>query len=1376
MAGRGPLGPASASRNESPLLDLNESQPVYGSGSRPPVDDDTLQKQYDIDHPEDAPSRPSISYDEFVGGGAAPSAAGPSGAHLGPAAAASRPHLDPQNRSYSQTSGLNNYQRYSDYNDDDDDRSMQGYYNQGGSESPNPATTGGRARDRNSILSLGGGLMGRAKNMMGMGPQYSEMDLPLTEGGGRSRRADTVGTDDTSPPKPSKRLDIGKFKFGLGRGKPDPSTLGPRIIHLNNPPANSTNRYVDNHVSTAKYNIATFLPKFLFEQFSKYANLFFLFTAALQQIPDISPTNRYTTIGPLIVVLLVSAGKELVEDWKRKTSDRSLNHSKARVLRGSSFEDTKWVNVSVGDIVRVESEESFPADLVLLASSEPEGLCYIETANLDGETNLKIKQAIPETANLVSSSELSRLGGRIRSEQPNSSLYTYEATLTMAAGGGEKELPLQPDQLLLRGAMLRNTPWVHGVVVFTGHETKLMRNATATPIKRTAVERMLNLQIVMLVSILVALSIVSSIGDLIVRATASSKLAYLYYDDTSAVEQFFRDFLTYWVLYSNLVPISLFVSIEIVKSYHAFLINSDLDIYYDKTDTPAVCRTSSLVEELGQIEYIFSDKTGTLTCNMMEFKQCTIGGIQYAETVPEDQRATTQDGVTTGLHDFGRLRENLKTHESRPAIHHFLTLLSTCHTVIPEKRDEKPGEIKYQAASPDEGALVEGAVLLGYRFTARKPRSVTITVEGGDSEYELLAVCEFNSTRKRMSTIFRCPDGKIRCYCKGADTVILERLGRDNPHVEATLQHLEEYATEGLRTLCLAMREIPEQEFQEWWQVFEKASTTVSGNRAEELDKAAELIEHDFFLLGATAIEDRLQDGVPDTIHTLQTAGIKVWVLTGDRQETAINIGMSCKLISEDMTLLIVNEESAEATKENLRKKLEAVKSQSDGGAELETLALVIDGKSLTYALEKDMEKLFLDLAVMCKAVICCRVSPLQKALVVKLVKRHLKAILLAIGDGANDVSMIQAAHIGVGISGVEGLQAARSADVAIGQFRYLRKLLLVHGAWSYQRVSKVILYSFYKNIALYMTQFWYAFQNSFSGEVIYESWTLSFYNVFFTVFPPLVMGIFDQFISARLLDRYPQLYQLGQKGVFFKMHSFFSWILNGFYHSLILYFASSWIWLYDLPQSDGQVAGHWVWGTALYTAVLATVLGKAALVTNIWTKYTVLAIPGSMLIWMAFLPIYATVAPRLGFSTEYTGVLPKLLSNPVFWIMCLVLPVLCLLRDFAWKYAKRMYYPQTYHHIQEIQKYNIQDYRPRMEQFQKAIRKVRQVQRMRKQRGYAFSQADESQTRVLQAYDTTRERGRYGEMASSRKDGAGGGSRPGLGVRGFSRKGKPIK
>jgi len=1346
MAGR-PTGDPfrDPSRNRDDLLlDIDNDQPVYNDGQRSTLNDDDLMRNYNLS--QEPSSRPSVSYDDFVGAQTT-AYSQPTAGRDGPRAASG--NLD---RQYSQSSELGNYQRYAD-DFDNDATDADSYYHQGGIlPGDDTAQARNTARNRNSVLSLGGGFLGRMKNRLGMGQGYSEMDLPLTEHGQeRGGPAAAQGT-------PKKKFDMGNFKFGFGGGKPDPATLGPRIIHLNNPPANAANKYVDNHISTAKYNIITFLPKFLYEQFSKIANVFFLFTAVLQQIPGLSPTNPYTTIAPLGIVLLISAGKELVEDYRRRQADNSLNTAGARVLRGSTFTETKWINVAVGDVVRVESEEPFPADLVLLASSEPEGLCYIETANLDGETNLKIKQALPETSSMVSPSELSRLGGRIKSEQPNSSLYTYEATLTMQSGGGEKELALNPEQLLLRGATLRNTPWIHGVVVFTGHETKLMRNATATPIKRTKVERKLNWLVLVLVGILLVLSVVSTIGDLIQRNVDGNALSYLRLGSLNGAgqvaETFARDMVTYWVLFSSLVPISLFVTVELVKYWHGLLINEDLDIYYDKTDTPATCRTSSLVEELGMVEYVFSDKTGTLTCNMMEFKQCSIAGIQYADDVPEDRRATEQDGMEVGIHEFKRLRSNLKEgHPTAEAIDHFLTLLSTCHTVIPEM-DEK-GKIKYQAASPDEGALVEGSVQFGYKFTARKPKSVIIEASGRELEYELLAVCEFNSTRKRMSTIYRCPDGKVRCYCKGADTVILERLNDQNPHVEATLRHLEEYASEGLRTLCLAMREIPEQEFQEWYRIFDAAATTVGGTRAEELDKAAELIEHDFFLLGATAIEDRLQDGVPETIHTLQQANIKVWVLTGDRQETAINIGMSCKLLSEEMMLLIVNEETAEATRDNIQKKLDAIRTQGDGTIEMETLALVIDGKSLTFALEKDLEKLFLDLAVICKAVICCRVSPLQKALVVKLVKKYQKeSILLAIGDGANDVSMIQAAHIGIGISGVEGLQAARSADVAIAQFRFLRKLLLVHGAWSYQRVSKTILFSFYKNIALYMTQFWYTFQNVFSGQVIFESWLLSFYNVFFTFLPPLALGILDQFISARLLDRYPQLYMMGQQNTFFRMRIFAEWIINAIFHSIVIYIFSELIWYGDLIQGDGKIAGHWVWGTAMYNSMLLTVLGKAALITSNWTKYHVMAIPGSMAIWWIFVVAYSYVAPMVNVSPELFGIVPRLYTSPVFWLQAFALALLCLIRDIAWKYVKRMYFPQTYHHIQEIQKYNIQDYRPRMEQFQKAIRKVRQVQRMRKQRGYAFSQADESQTRVLQAYDTTKHRGRYGEMASSRPAG----------------------
>ncbi|KAF9501800.1 calcium transporting ATPase [Pleurotus eryngii] len=1158
-------------------------------------------------------------------------------------------------------------------------------------------------------------------------------------------------------PKRSSPLEKAKKWEWKWPWKKEKELTGERIIALNNPALNS--EYCSNFVSASKYSLVTFLPKFLFEQFSKYANLFFLFTACIQQIPGVSPTNPYTTIVPLAGVLLASAFKEVQEDLKRHQSDSELNASKAKVLApGGSFEEKKWKDIKVGDVVRLESNDFIPADLVLLSSSEPEGLCYIETSNLDGETNLKIKQASTHTASLTSPSLVLNLNGTLRSEQPNNSLYTYEATMDLVTNtGAPKQVPLGPDQILLRGAQIRNTPWVYGIAVFTGHETKLMRNATAAPIKRTAVERQVNVQIVFLFILLLALSLGSTIGSSIRSWFFSSQQWYLVetVSLSDRAKEFIEDILTFIILYNNLIPISLIVTMEVVKFQQAQLINSDLDMYYMKTDTPALCRTSSLVEELGQIEYVFSDKTGTLTCNEMEFRCCSIAGVAYADVVDESKRGEGgdgQDGWKTFTEMGALLQESANPFvdvaesgsnmasgsQEKEVIKEFLTLLAVCHTVIPEVKD---GKLVYQASSPDEAALVSGAELLGYQFHTRKPRSVFVNIQGQSQEFEILNVCEFNSTRKRMSTIVRTPQGKIKIYTKGADTVILERLSKNQPYTEKTLAHLEEYATDGLRTLCIACRDIPEQEYKQWVSIYDQAAATING-RGEALDEAAELIEKDLFLLGATAIEDKLQDGVPDTIHNLQMAGIKVWVLTGDRQETAINIGMSCKLISESMNLVIVNEETMQTTQEFLEKRLSAIKSQRSTG-ELEDLALIIDGKSLTFALQKEMNKTFLELAIMCKAVICCRVSPLQKALVVKLVKKNQKSILLAIGDGANDVSMIQAAHVGVGISGVEGLQAARSADVAISQFRFLKKLLLVHGAWSYRRLSKLILYSFYKNIVLYMTQFWYSFFNNFSGQIAYESWTLSLYNVVFTVLPPLVIGVFDQFVSARILDRYPQLYILGQKNAFFTKTAFWLWVANALYHSLITFGFSVILWWGDLKQTDGRDTGHWFWGTTLYLAVLLTVLGKAALISDIWTKYTVAAIPGSFVFTMLFLPLYAVVAPAIGFSTEYSGIVPRLWTNGVFYFVLLLVPIVCLARDFVWKYYRRTYVPASYHIAQELQKYNIPDYRPRQEQFQKAIKKVRAVQRMRRNRGFAFSQTEtagkQDQARLIRAYDTSK-------------------------------------
>ncbi|KAJ3163744.1 hypothetical protein HDU88_006236 [Geranomyces variabilis] len=1156
-----------------------------------------------------------------------------------------------------------------------------------------------------------------------------------------------------------------------------------RNIYLNDPTRNATQKFLHNSISTSKYNVATFLPKFLFEQFSKYANLFFLFTASIQQIGDLSPTNRYGTVIPLSIVTAASGAKEIMEDMRRHAQDADTNARKVGVLSGSVFVKKEWRDVVVGDILRVENGEFFPADLILLSSSEPDALCYIETSNLDGETNLKIRQGISETADFLTPEHVASMEGVIKSELPNNSLYTFEGTLRL----GTKEIPLDPAQMLLRGAMLRNTRWIYGVAVFTGHESKLMKNATKTPVKRTKIERLVNTEITFLFVLLLSLAVFSAMGALGRQLGNPFEETVLMLDPSTAFARFPGSVITYIILFNNLIPLSLIVTMELVKFFLGALINQDLDLYHEESDTPAMARTSSLIEELGQIDYIFSDKTGTLTCNVMQFRMCTIGGVGYAEVVPDDRKARVDEtGREVGFHDFHRLKRDETQGPTSAHIQEFCRLLAVCHTVIPEPNEET-GEIVFQASSPDEGALVKGAQTLGWAFTTRRPRSVTYTYGGQSYEYEILNVCEFNSTRKRMSAVVRDPEGNIKIYVKGADTVILERLGHHNPYVEATCAHLEEYANEGLRTLCIAYRDVSAEEYMEWSKVYDKAATTIN-NRGDMLDKAAELIEKDLFLLGATAIEDRLQDGVPDTIATLALANIKLWVLTGDRQETAINIGYSCKLITEDMSMIVCNQATHFETKDYLLQKLAAVrgsvssaqvsepltalpvddygfgqyikkgyalfgfekkkaKIDKDAMGEAEPLALVIDGRTLEYALEDDIKHTFLALATMCRAVICCRVSPLQKALVVKLVKKNVAGcVTLAIGDGANDVSMIQAAHVGIGISGMEGLQAARAADFAIAQFRFLRKLILVHGQWAYVRMSKLVLYSFYKNITLYLIQLWFTSENGFSGQTLFETWTGAAYNILFAVFQPIAIGIFDQYIFSRNLERYPQLYKLGQTGEFYNHGIFWSWIINSFLHSFMMYYMMKAVYGEGaMLGREGWLANVWIFGETLYTVDLLTITMKAALTCSTWFGFTNLAVWGSVGAWFVLFPIYATIGPLLGLAKMELGqnMVGYMIASPAFWYAIIIIPVTTILRDFAWKYFKQQALPRSYHIVQEIQKYNIPDFRPRMEFFRKAVTKVRQFQRIKRNRGFAFSQSDSGQAALIRLYDTTRRKPR---------------------------------
>ncbi|XP_023814753.1 phospholipid-transporting ATPase IA isoform X4 [Oryzias latipes] len=1124
-----------------------------------------------------------------------------------------------------------------------------------------------------------------------------------------------------------------------------------RLMYLNQP---QFTKFCSNRVSTAKYNVLTFLPRFLYSQFRRAANAFFLFIALLQQIPDVSPTGRWTTLVPLIFILVVAAVKEIIEDLKRHKADSVVNKKECQVLRNGAWEIVHWEKVEVGDIIKVNGSDFVPADAVILSSSEPQGMCYIETSNLDGETNLKIRQGLQATAELKDIDSLMRLSGRMECESPNLHLYEFVGNIRLH---GHSAVPLGPDQILLRGAQLRNTQWIHGVVVYTGHDTKLMQNSTRPPLKLSNVERITNFQILVLFGCLLAISLVCSFGQTIWKYQYGNDAWYMDLNYGGAAN-FGLNFLTFIILFNNLIPISLLVTLEVIKFIQAFFINWDTDMLYEPTNTPAMARTSNLNEELGQVKYIFSDKTGTLTCNVMQFKKCTVAGVAYGHapegeegSFAEDDCHSSQSSEEAGFNDPSLLENLQSNHPTAAVILDFMSMMAICHTAVPERID---GKILYQAASPDEGALVRAAQNLGFVFSGRTPDSVIVEMLGSEEKYELLHVLEFTSSRKRMSVIIRTPSGKIRLYCKGADSVIYDRLADSSRYKEITLKHLEQFATEGLRTLCFAVADISESSYQHWQELHLRACTSLQ-NRALKLEESYELIEKNLQLLGATAIEDKLQDKVPETIETLMKADIKIWILTGDKQETAINIGHSCKLLTKNMGMLVINEDSLDVTRETLSYHCgmlgDALYKDND-------FALIIDGKTLKYALTFGVRQYFLDLALSCKAVICCRVSPLQKSEVVEMVKKQVKVITLAIGDGANDVGMIQTAHVGVGISGNEGLQAANSSDYSIAQFKYLKNLLLVHGAWNYNRVAKCILYCFYKNIVLYIIEIWFAFVNGFSGQILFERWCIGLYNVIFTALPPLTLGIFERSCRKENMLKYPELYKTSQNAMGFNTKVFWAHCLNGLFHSVILFWFPLQAFRHDTVFGNGRTPDYLLLGNMVYTFVVITVCLKAGLETSSWTMFSHIAIWGSIGLWVVFFIVYSALWPLIPLAPDMSGEAVMMFSSGVFWMGLVFIPITSLVFDVAYKAVKKAFFKTLVDEVQELEALSkdpgeVVHGKSLTERAQllKNVFKKSTVSLYRSDsmqhnllHGYAFSQDENgvvSQSEVIRAYDTTKQR-----------------------------------
>ncbi|XP_029435473.1 phospholipid-transporting ATPase IC [Rhinatrema bivittatum] len=1130
-------------------------------------------------------------------------------------------------------------------------------------------------------------------------------------------------------------------------------------------------KYSGNAIKTYKYNPITFLPLNLWEQFKRAANAYFLMLLILQTIPAISSVSWTTTLLPLLLVLVITAVKDLVDDVARHRMDKEINNRSCEVIADGRFKTVKWKDLHVGDVIRLKKNDFIPADILLLSSSEPNSLCYVETAELDGETNLKFKMSLEVTDRLLQEEQaMAEFDGLIECEEPNNRLDKFLGTMFWRSRGH----PLDADKILLRGCKIRNTDYCHGLVIFAGADTKIMRNSGKTRLKRTKIDYLMNYMVYTIFVLLILVSAGLAIGHTFWEDQFDKNNISWYLNDGYNYSPSYRGFLAFWgyiIVLNTMVPISLYVSVEVIRLGQSYFIDWDLQMYYPEKDTPAKARTTTLNEQLGQIQYVFSDKTGTLTQNIMTFKKCTINKHIYGQhRAIAGQKADKHEQVdfSWNMYADGKLSfsdhyliEQIKVGND-PDVRQFFKLLAICHTVMVDRTE---GDITYQAASPDEGALVTAARNFGFVFLSRTQSTITISEMGIERIYDVLAILDFNSDRKRMSAIVREPEGNIKLYCKGADTVIYERLHPENPVKDDTQEALDIFANETLRTLCLCYKDINHTEFEKWNKKY-MAASLVASNRDEALDKVYEEIETNLILLGATAIEDKLQDGVPQTISKLAKADIKIWVLTGDKKETAENIGFSCELLTDDTDIHYGEDISTllQTRMENQRNRAGANPESSQNNKEPffhsnRKQALVITGSWLNEILlekrkgkkkrlrlkfpktaeEKQKEMLnrqkvdvmkevrqrtFVDLACECNAVICCRVTPKQKAMVVELVKKYKKAVTLAIGDGANDVNMIKTAHIGVGISGQEGMQAVMSSDYSFAQFRFLQRLILVHGRWSYIRMCKFLRFFFYKNFAFTLVHFWFSFFNGFSSQPVYEDWFIAIYNVLYSSLPVLLVGLLDQDVSDKLSLRFPYLYIPGQKDLFFNYKKFFISLLHGIITSLIVFFIPYGAFLLTMGQDGEAPSDYQSFAVTTATALIVTVNCQIGLDTAYWTFVNAFSVFGSIAIYFGIMFDLHSAGIHVLFPSSFifTGAAPNALRQPYLWLTIILTVAVCLFPVIALRFFSKAIWPTESDKVQQNRKrYKAEEeWKPRHSVFRRGVTGRRSAYAFSHQRGYA--------------------------------------------------------
>ena len=1141
----------------------------------------------------------------------------------------------------------------------------------------------------------------------------------------------------------------------------------------------------DNTITTTKYNFLTFIPKGLLYQFSRLPNVYFLFTAIIQSIPIISPLNSLTAIVPLIFVLGVSMIRELIEDLGRNKYDKLNNDEEVIVLRNGKFIRSKSKTLKSGEIVLIYENKPIPADLVLIDSGMREGECYIETSSLDGEKTLKLKIANKKIYGLFSQKIESEsidtkiekiknlidftISGFIQVIPANANLNQIDGKLNFFVQDDnslkEDNFPITMKEFVLKGSILKNTNWIIGIIIYTGMNNKIILNSKQPRMKISTIEIKMNHCLIGIFLLLIICCIVSCVLNYYQYYSYKN-----FYDNFVPLEKELStyciiNFFTYFLLLNTLIPISLIVTIEIIKMIQGIFIQWDAKLYCKSRHYFCKAKTVSINEELGNINFIFSDKTGTLTMNQLQLRYCIIKdecfeSIDLIRKNNENLYKKSRFSVSISdipnisntfkegfFYDFMRKKQeklqecedNGKTiidndviihkHELEKEIFYinefFTALAITNECMVSDNK----GDIKYIGTSPDDLELVKTASKQGFKLIHTSFDKKTLIIGGKEVNFEILNVLNFSSERKRMSIIFREPEGKIKIYIKGADSEIIKRLSEKSKNskiFQKINKDVECFSNLGFRTLMVAYREIREKDFINWRNKLHVEELNMQ-KKNKEIEKYYDSIEKNFEILGATIVEDKLQDRVPQTIKEIKSAGIKFWVLTGDKMSTAENIGFSCNLISKEQKIFKLSclDDDEERVKYDSYKeilkffkdfqkflrhlakkynyiKLNSIMSKSseikrdkssnydDASSNIsasyainfelfeylkqkqyiEPYSIIIEAPILIglFRDEEQTEK-FLSICYNADSVLCCRVSPFQKSQIVQKMKLFAPdAVTLAIGDGGNDVSMIMEANIGIGIIGEEGMSAANASDFSIGEFKLLQRLLFFHGRTNLNRISKLILYFFYKNIIFTISQFFFSPISLSSGQTIIDDWYITCYNLIFTAIPLCVTSLTDFDVTEEdgkeVIESFPLLYKESRddKKIFTGL-SFLIVIIKGMFISFIMF-------LFCIHNTNlnnkGNISDLWYLSLLYYLSILIVVTNHIFFVT----KYIVILLPIVVLITTFLLLAAFLLIVHYGLLFEFKSkatIFPSL-SNISFYLYLFFLIGFNILIDYVTK------------------------------------------------------------------------------------------------------------